>query len=1076
MRESGASTLLTMRSQKILKSLLTATAVLGIAVISASQANLRAQKPAADSPSKKVDFVRDIQPIFQKSCYMCHGPINQMANLRLDARQSALAKVLVAGKPEESPLYIRVAGIGDVARMPMGGRLADAQVALIKAWIAQGADWPESSGPQITATKTHWAFVPPTRPALPEVKNASWVRNPIDDFVLARLEKEGLSPSPEADKVLLLRRLSLDLTGLPPTPDEVDAFAGDKSKNAYEKQVDRLLNSPHYGEMWGRRWLDAARYADSDGYEKDKTRQVWFYRDWVVNALNSNMPYNQFVIRQIAGDLLPNHTQEDVVATGFLRNSMINEEGGVDPEQFRVEAMFDRMHAVGTGILGLTIQCAQCHNHKFDPLKQEEYYRMMAFLNNTHEANVAVYTTQEEMVRDDILRRTREIEGTLKRHNPDWPQRMAKWEEQVAQNQPEWTVVQPEVDRISDGGQKYFPQKDGSFLAQGYAPTKHTVKMTVKTGVDKITAFRLELMNDANLPLGGPGRSLNGTCALTEFKVEAAPADAPDKLAKIKFVKATSDVNPPETPLAAIFDDKSKKHRVTGPVDFAIDDKEETAWGIDMGPGLRNQPRKAVFVASAPISNPDGKQGRTVLVFKLQQDHGGWNSDDNQTNNLGRFRLSITTSPDAVADPLPAGVRAILAIPPTQRTPQQVQTVFSYWRETTRETNQEWKEANGQIAALWKHYPEGSTQLVMAAREDERETHVLTRGDFLKPAKKVDPGVPSFLNQLPAQSSVSDPATARLAFAEWLVDRKAPTTARSLVNRFWQGYFGIGIVSTSEDLGTQTDPPSHPELLDWLAVELMDKGWNMKAMHRLIVTSATYRQSSNVTPALYERDPYNRLLARGPRFRVDGEVVRDITLTASGLLDLQMGGPSVHPPAPAFLFQPPVSYGPKNWDESTSPQRYRRAIYTFRFRSVPYPMLETFDTPNGDSTCVRRARSNTPLQALMTLNETLFLEAARALALKAIREGGTTDDQRIVYIFRRSVSRTPSEQEEAELRTLLAKEERRYSEPDRKPWELAANDPAHPPILPSDVTPAQAAAWTIVSRVVLNLDETITKE
>jgi mono/diheme cytochrome c family protein len=1051
---------------KILRSLLTAGVLVGIVVAAVSQASPRAQKPAANQPPMKVDFSRDIQPIFQKSCYMCHGPNNQMANLRLDARQSAFAKVLVAGKPDESALYMRVAAIGDIARMPMGGRLADAQIALIKAWIEQGADWPEGLGPQVTATKTHWAFKPPQRPPLPPVKDTAWVKNPIDDFVLARLEQEGLRPSPEADRVLLLRRLSLDLIGLPPTPEEVDAFVKDKSKNAYEKQVARLLASPHYGEMWGRRWLDAARYADSDGYEKDKTRQVWFYRDWVINALNHNMPYDQFVIRQIAGDLLPNHTQEDVVATGFLRNSMVNEEGGVDPEQFRMEAMFDRMHAVGTGILGLTIQCAQCHNHKFDPLKQEEYYGMMAFLNNTHESNIVVYTPQQEMQRNDILRRTREIEGTLKRRNPGWQQRMAEWEQGAATNRPQWTVVQPEVERISDGGQKYFPLKDGSFLAQGYAPTKHTVKLSVKTHVENITAFRLELMNDPNLPLGGPGRSLNGTCALTEFMVEAAPAGAPEKLTKIKFVKATADVNPPETPLAPIFDDKSKKRRVTGPIDFAVDGNEDTAWGIDVGPGLRNQPRKAVFVASAPITNTGG----TLLVFKLQQNHGGWNSDDNQTNNLGRFRLSITTSPDAVADPLPADVREVLAIPRDQRTPQQVQTVFSHWRETVPE----WKDANDRITALWKQYPEGATQLVTAAREEPRETHVLTRGDFLKPAKLVEPGVPAFLN--PPPPGMSDPATARLAFARWLADRNAPTTARSLVNRFWQGYFGIGIVSTAEDLGTQSDPPSHPELLDWLAVELMDKGWNMKAIHRLIVTSATYRQSSNVTPALYEKDPYNRLLARGARFRVDGEVVRDITLTASGLLNPEVGGPSVHPPAPAFLFQPPVSYGPKNWDESTGPERYRRAIYTFRFRSVPYPMLETFDTPNGDSTCVRRARSNTPLQALMTLNETLFLEAARALALKAIREGGTTDDERIAYIFRRSISRVPTEAEAAELHELLGKEERRYAEPDRKPWDLAANDPAHPPILPKEVTPAQAAAWTVVSRVVLNLDETITKE
>jgi mono/diheme cytochrome c family protein len=1052
-----------MSVQTLSRSFLKGALVGGVFLLFSTVAILHAQKSATEDTSQKVDFVRDVQPIFQKSCLACHGPNTQMAGLRLDAKAAVFAKVVIPGKSGESLLYQRVAGIGDVARMPMGGRLADAQIAIFKKWIDQGADWPDGVGVQVNAAKTHWAFIPPHRPAIPAVKNPAWIRNSIDNFVLARLEKDGLSPSPEADRITLLRRLSLDLTGLPPTPEEVDLFLKDRSNNAYERQVERLLNSPHYGELWGRRWLDAGRYADSDGYEKDKSRQVWFYRDWVIHALNRNLPYDQFVIDQIAGDLLPNHTQDDIVATGFLRNSMINEEGGVDPEQFRMEAMFDRMHAVGTGILGLTIQCAQCHNHKFDPLKQEEYYRMMAFLNSTHEANIAVYTPQQEMQRTEILRRTREIEGTLKRRNRDWQTRMASWEDQIKGDQPNWSVIVPTVDDISTGGQRYIPMKDGSFLAQGYAPTKHTVKMTVKTDVQNITAFRLELLNDPDLPLNGPGRSIYGTGALTEFEVEAAPANAPDKPVKIKISKATADVNPPETPLNPIFDDKSKKHRVTGPVDFAIDGNEDTAWGIDVGPGLRNQPRKAVFLASEPILNEEG----TVLIFHLKQNHGGWNSDDNQNNNLGRIRLSITSAPNAVADPLPLSVREVIAIPREKRTPEQVATVFSYWRTTVPQ----WQQENQKISSLWSDYPEGSSQLVLESRAETRDTHVLMRGDFLKPGKAVEPGVPGFLNKLPANASVD-----RLSFARWMVDRNSPTTARALVNRLWQGYFGIGIVSTTEDLGTQSDPPSHPELLDWLAVELMDRGWDVKAIHRLIATSATYRQSSNVTPALYEKDPYNRLLARGPRFRVEGEVVRDISLSASGLLNPAVGGPSVFPPAPAFLFLPPVSYGPKVWKESVGPDRYRRALYTFRYRSVPYPMLETFDTPNGDSSCVRRSRSDTPLQALTTLNEPLFLETARALALNALRNGGKSEDQRITYAFRRCVSRRPSEQETSELRGLLDKEKRRYSEPQRNPWDLAADDPAHPPLLPKDVTPAEAAAWTVVARVLLNLDETITKE
>src|SRR5215510_4977643 len=973
---------------------------------------------ARQAGSRKIDFVRDTQPIFQARCAQCHGG------------------------------------------------------------------------------EKHWAFVAPVRPPTPEVKNKAWARNPIDAFILARLERENLAPSPEADKITLLRRLSLDLIGLPPTPEEVDAFLKDTSSRAYEKQIERLLASPHYGERWGRLWLDAARYADSDGFEKDKPRSVWFYRDWVINSLNSDKPYDRFIIEQVAGDLLPNPTQDQIVATGFLRNSMINEEGGVDPEQFRMEAMFDRMDAIGKSVLGLTIQCAQCHNHKYDPLKQEEYYRMFAFLNNSHESNIAVYTPAEQMKRAEIFRRVREIEAELQHKNPDWQKRMSEWEERVKNDQPEWKVVQPEVDEISTDGQRYLPMEDGAFLAAGYAPVKHRVKMRLKTEVQNIAAFRLELLHDPNLPLTGPGRSIKGSCALTEFEVEAAPANDPKKTTKIKLERATSDINPPEKELEPIFDDKSGRRRLIGPILFAIDGKDDTAWSIDAGPGLRNQPRKAVFVSSSPIAN----EGGSVLTFYLRQDHGGWNNNDNQQNSLGRFRLSITTAPDAVADPLPAGVREILSIPRESRSPAQVQAIFSYWRTTVTEFG----EANSRITELWKQHPEGSSQLVLNERDLARETHLLRRGDFLKPDRAVTPGVPAFLHPLPANVPSN-----RLTFAKWLVDPKSPTTARAAVNRIWQSYFGVGLVGTPEDFGKQSEPPSHPELLDWLAVEFMnptwrpedrgrggqgDKGtrgirnpqsairnpqseaWSLKHIHRLITNSAAYRQSSKITPGLQQRDPYNRLLSRGPRFRVEAEVVRDIALAASGLLNPEIGGPSVYPPAPDFLFLPPVSYGPKNWYEAKDAERYRRALYTFRFRSVPYPVLQNFDAPNGDISCVRRSRSNTPLQALTTLNEPLFLESAQALALRTLNEGGPTDGQRLTYAFRRCVARTPTPRESAELLGLLQKQRQRLAEGWASPWDLAGFDSTKTPNVPKGSTPVQLAAWTVVSRVLLNLDETITKE
>lgn len=1023
-----------------------------------------------ENVTAKVDFVRDIQPIFQTACAKCHFGEKVKGELHLDSRPMALkgglsGQVIIPGNSKDSRLIHRLLGLNDEKRMPLNANpLTPEQIDLIHRWIDQGAIWPESASVESKARK-HWAFIAPVRPALPQVSHQTWVRNPIDSFILARLEKENLTPSPETDKITLLRRLSLDLIGLPPTPEEVDAFLKDTSRTAYEKQVERLLSSPHYGEKWGRHWLDAARYSDSDGYEKDKMRSVWFYRDWVINALNQDKPYDRFIIEQIAGDLLPNATQDQIVATGFLRNSMINEEGGVDPEQFRMEAMFDRMDAIGKSVLGLTIQCAQCHNHKFDPIKQEEYYQMMSFLNNSHEANIPVYTPAEQMKRANIFTQTREIEAMLQERVPDWPSRMQAWEEQVRKDQPEWIVVKPEVDDISTGGQKYLPLQDGSFLAAGYAPTKHRVKLTARTDVQNITAFRLELLNDPNLPLNGPGRSIKGTGALTEFDVTAAPANEPNKVSIVKLVKATADYNQPERELESIFDDKTKRRRITGPIGFAIDGKDETAWGIDAGPGLRNVPRKAVFLAETPVI----KEGGTILTFYLKQNHGGWNSDDNQNNNLGRIRLSITTSPNATADPLPANVREILSIPREKRTKAQTETVFSYWRTTVPE----WQAENNRIAALWAEYPEGSSQLVLNERDDRRETHLLKRGDFLKPDRTVMPGVPAFLNPLPVTNG--KPAN-RLTFAKWLVDRSSPTTARAIVNRIWQAYFGTGLVATSEDFGKQSEAPSHPELLDWLAVEFMDKGWSLKNVHRLIANSATYRQSSHVTKELYERDPYNRLLARGPRQRVDGEIVRDIALAASGLLNPKVGGPSVFPPSPEFLYQPPVSYGPKNWYEEKGEDRYRRALYTFRYRSVPYPVLQTFDVPNADISCVRRARSNTPLQALTTLNETLFIEAARALALKTLKEGGATDTARLNYMFRHVLSRMPKQAESTELLNLMKAQRQRFVAGELNPWNLATNDPDKPFLLPAGVTMEQVAAWTVISRVLLNLDETITKE
>ncbi len=909
----------------------------------------------------------------------------------------------------------------------------------------------------------HWAFDPPVRPDPPSVGNASWVRNPIDHFILSRLEKEGLQPAPQAERSQLIRRVSLDLIGLPPGLDQLDAFLEDKGEGAYTKLVEKLLQSAHYGEKWGRHWLDAARYSDSDGFEKDKSREVWFYRDWVIQAFNRDLPYDQFIIQQLAGDLLPGAGQEEHVATGFLRNSMINEEGGIDPEQFRMEAMFDRMDAIGKSILGLTIQCAQCHDHKYDPMSQEDYYKIFSFLNNDHEALLAVYTPAEHQVRAGVFQRINELEQDLKHRNPDWEKELKSWMHANRGNQPEWIVLRPHVDEISTGGQKYQNLEDGSFLAEGYAPTKHTVMMTVKTDIRNITGFRLELLMHANLPAKGPGRSIKGTGALTEFEVDVAPAVSPDQKIKIKFSGATSDINLPDRPLDPIYDDRSGRRRSTGPVSYALDGNGDTAWGIDSNPATRNQARKAVFVVEQAIES----EADILLTFRINQAHGGWNSDDNQNQNLGRFRISVTTSVNPEADPLPKVLRDALESQRDDSGALDMPAFFSYWRTTVKE----WKAVNDEINALLKTHPEGTTQLVLSPMKGMRDTRVLKRGSFLTPDQSVVGGVPGFLHDLPEDAPLN-----RLTFARWLVDRKSPTTARAIVNRVWQSYFGIGLVETSEDLGTQSPQPSHPELLDWLAVEFMEHGWSFKKLHRLIVHSSTYRQSSMMTSGLVARDPANRLFARGPRFRVDGEIVRDIALAVSGLLDPTIGGPSVYPPAPGFLYLPPVSYGPKNWNDDKREGRYRRGLYTFAYRSVPYPMLQTFDVPNGDFSCVRRERSNTPLQALVMLNEPVLMECARAFAAHVIRVGGGDRTDRIHYAYRRCLSRLPTAEEVVEVSRLLDEQKQRISDGWLSARDLIGAEKLSETNLPPGSTPTQLAAWTVVSRVLLNLDETITKE
>lgn len=887
----------------------------------------------------------------------------------------------------------------------------------------------------------HWAFNALLRPSVPRTGRPDWVKTPVDSFILAKLEERKLGPSAQADRQTLVRRLSLDLTGLPPTIAEIDAFLADKSPDAYERLVERLLASPHYGERWGRWWLDAARYADTNGFEKDLPRSIWPYRDWVIRAFNEDMPFDRFAIEQLAGDLLPNPTLEQRIATGFLRNSMLNQEGGVDPEQFRVEGLIDRVDAVGKAFLGLTINCAQCHNHKFDPIAQKEYYQFYAFFNSDDEPEIEVPGEAVTSKRKEILAKVSGIEDDLIAATPGLAGRMREWEAGQGSDRTEWFPIR-DASIHASFGVKFDRYNDGSFIAKGDNSTSNNYVISAQPPVERITAVRLELLTDPNLPRTGPGRSNDGSFFVTEFVAEVAPPDKDAGKKRIAFKSAAADFERQDFPVRNVIDGDYKTH-----------------WSSDAGPRLRNQDRKMVFIPQAPVEIPPGSE----LVFQLAQ-----KADENidlrgGKPNIGRFRISVASAPDPAIDPLPAGLRKLLAIAPSARTPEQQREIFSYYRTRVGE----WAAANSRIDELLRDWPFGPTTLALSARPESRETRIFRRGDWKRPGDAVEPGTPAILHPFRQEFPRN-----RLGLARWIVDRKNPLTARVIVNRIWQQYFGAGLVSTPEDFGARCEAPSHPELLDWLAAEFIESGWSLKHIHRLITKSATYRQSSKVGPALLEADPTNRWLARFPRLRVDSEIVRDVALAAAGLLSQKIGGPSVYPPIPDGVLS--LGYGsPMKWETSTGDDRYRRAMYTFWKRSVPYPSLLVFDQPNGDFSCTRRIRSNTPLQALTTLNDQVFMEAAQGLALRVWKEGGATDTARMVFAFRLCTGRRPDAFELQKLLALLADQQSYFRGRTSAAVYVSSPDLNR---LPEEVDLHKVAPWTIVARTLLNLDEAVTRQ
>lgn len=994
------------------------------------------------------DFSRDVRPLLSNRCFKCHGPDegNRQAGLRLDLRDEAIreldsgSRALVPGHPDDSELIARITSTDPDLVMPPPHTkvsLSDDEKRILRDWIADGGDY-----------RPHWAFVKPERPNLPETRQSAWPRNEIDRFVLARLEREGLAPAAEADRATLCRRVHLDLIGLPPSPAEVDAFVADPAADAYEQLVDRLLASPRYGERWARRWLDLARYADTNGYEKDRPRQIWPYRDWVIRALNDDMPFDQFTIRQIAGDLLPAASTDDIVATGFHRNTMVNEEGGIDPLEFRYLAMVDRVATTGATWLGLTTGCAQCHTHKFDPITHTDYFSLMALMNNADETSWVIPNDRLERERSTIRSQIEAQTAALASHwpapgltsgdeatvgpgaSPTSPAAEARremalatrfdaWNREETQRAVDWTIVRPTA--MTSSMPRLAVRDDGAVLAAGDITKSDVFRLTLPTIGTPIAAIRLEALPDASLPRGGPGMTHyegpEGDFLLSEIEVEIGGRPRHIATASQSYANGKNTA------------------------DRAIDGEMTSGWSIDGGQG---RPHAAVFVLESPAL-----PGEPVEITLRCERHFAC--------AIGCFRVSVAANASAEARGSLAEVEAALAIPPEARSLADRERIFRGFLLTSKEL----EKPVGRIRDLERKLFEGQRTLVLRERPaaNPRPTFLHHRGEYTQPKSEVPPAVPAFLPQLPADAPAN-----RLALARWLVSTDNPLTARVQVNRHWQAFFGRGILPTLEDFGYQSEPPSHPELLDWLAVTFArDLGWSTKRLHRLVVTSATYRQASDASPENLERDPANILLARGARVRLEAEVIRDTVLEAASLLSVKMYGPGVRPPQPEGVTE--VAYGDKTWQVSVGEDRHRRSIYTFQKRTAPFAMVTTFDGPTGEACLARREVSNSALQALTLLNDPMFIEAAQALGRRAIA-AGNEDAARLRELSRRLLSRELDPEENRALIDYLDAQRARLAAGELAAAKLAGGEAS------DDV---ERAAWMLVARALMNLDEAIVK-
>ena len=1073
----------------------------------------------AQTVVKRVDFNRDIRPIVSDTCFKCHGPDEKqrMANLRLDETEGLFVdrggyRIIVPGDAAQSKLYQKISATDDAVKMPptySGRSLTAKQIELFKEWIDQGAKW-----------EMLWSFSPPKRPPVPEVKDKAWPRNSIDNFVLARLESEGLKPSPEADKATLLRRVYFDLTGLPPTPAEIDAFVADRSPNAYEKRVDQLLASPHYGERMAMPWLDMARYSDTHGYHIDSLRDMWAWRDWVIMAFNENLPYDQFTIDQIAGDLLPNATMDQKIASGFNRNHMITLEGGAIPEEYHVEYVVDRVSTTSAAFLGLTMGCARCHDHKFDPITQKDFYRFFAFFNTVPERGLDGFTgnavpvlpmpshaQQQQM--DELKAKIATTLATLP--EKDVLAQRNDWQKTALASFPEPTreglvAYYPLDSDLNDASGSHIDGKPvrGEVVYDEGAVSK-AAEFSPETQVSFGNAGDFERAKPFSLafwarPTGVvPVKVMEKRAAGEHWQGWEISDDTPGYFGRQKRVAHIILRLANRWPDDAIEVQTKDQIKLESLRHLLIEyDGSGKAAGIQLYVDAKRMPTTILkdqlrgdFRTEAPLEVGDKSVGTAA---------------EGTMDDLRIYNRKLSDSEaDSLAIRLPARALLInldgrpapeIASLQPEKPPEDVQ-IGSAEKMQTKEAKEKALEKDRQTRLneyfLKYSAPEKERQLyaqlqdlrteqekledaiptvmVMAEMKKPRETFVLGRGQYDNPKDKVTANVPAFLPPMAPGLPMN-----RLGLAKWIVDPKNPLSARVAVNHLWQEDFGIGIVKTSEDFGSQGEVPSHPLLLDWLATEFVRTGWNVKAMQRLIATSATYRQSSKVTPELEERDPENRLLARGPRFRLPAELIRDNALAVSGLLDNRVGGPSVYPYQPKGLWEE-MAFGSgftgQTYVESPGRDLYRRSMYTIWKRTVPPAALVTFDAPDREKCTARRSVTNTPLQALVLLNDPTYVEASRFLAARMLTQGGKTDAGRINYAFRLATGRIPDAQERVVLEEAAKEALADYRQHGAEAAALLSVGASK---CDPHLDPKELAAWTTVAGIILNLDETITKE